>query len=195
MEKDKLEQPVKLIVICGSAGSLKVIFKILDSLKRGYQIPMLIVLHRDPQGASRLSEIITVRSNQKVKEIEDKDSIEDNHLYICPADYHVLIESNGSFSLDYSEKENFSRPSLDVTFRSAADAYGPQLLCVLLSGANADGAIGLSYVKHRKGITVVQDPKDAEVSYMPEQAILLKEPDYVLPGSAIGGLLNSLRKD
>ncbi len=192
MEKSKIDRPIRLIIISGSAGSLKTVFTILGHLNKDYKIPILIVLHRDPQGTSRLAEIVAVRSTLKVKEIEDKDPVQDKQIYICPADYHVLIETDHSFSLDYSEKENFSRPSIDVAFRSASDVYGPGLLCVLLSGANADGAGGLSYVKQNKGITIVQEPMDAEVSYMPEQAIQLMQPDYVLPGIEIGRLLNQL---
>jgi two-component system chemotaxis response regulator CheB len=92
----------------------------------------------------------------------------------------VLIEKDHSFSLDYSERVNFSRPSIDVSFRSAADAYGKALTAVLLSGANADGAGGLEFVRERGGLTVVQDPETAEVSFMPENAIARGKVDFVL---------------
>ncbi len=192
MEKDQIKYPVSLVVIGGSAGSLQVILYLLENLPEEFDIPLLLVLHRDPQGESRLVDILSFRTGMTVKEIEDKDSIEKRHIYVCPADYHVLVEADGSFSLDYSEKEHFSRPSIDVAFRAAADVFGPKLACLLLSGANADGADGLGYVKERNGITVVQHPEDAAVSYMPEQAILHMRVDQILDMKDISRFLQRL---
>lgn len=181
-----------LIVIGGSAGSLQVVLKLMNVGKAASQIPQLIVLHREVQENSKLAELLQHRSGRDTKDIEDKDAIERGWVYICPADYHVLIEKDHTFSLDYSEKENFSRPSIDVAFRAAAEVYKSKLMCILLSGANADGADGLRYAKDCGAITVIQDPLDAMVSYMPEQAILLQEADYVLSGDKIRELLMSL---
>jgi two-component system, chemotaxis family, protein-glutamate methylesterase/glutaminase len=104
-------------------------------------------------------------------EAEDKTSIMSGTIYIAPADYHLLIEKDKTFSLDYSEKINYSRPSIDVTFETATEAYGNKLAAFLLSGANADGAAGLLSVKNSNGLSVVQDPKEATVEFMPESAI------------------------
>jgi len=180
MAKDKINTLPELIIIGGSAGSLQVVFFILENCSADFPVPILLVLHRDPQGASKLEELLAGKTKLKVKEIEDKDPIEKGYVYICPADYHTLIEEGDSFSLDYSEKINFSRPSIDVSFRSGADAFGTRLVCILLSGANADGADGLNYVKDKLGITIVHHPEEAIVSYMPEQALLLRKADFVL---------------
>jgi two-component system chemotaxis response regulator CheB len=115
-----------------------------------------------------------------IKEIEEKEPLRNSTVYLCPADYHVLLEADHSFSLDYSERVNFSRPSIDVTFRSAADVYGPGLLALLLSGGNADGVEGLLYVRELGGVTVVQDPATADVPYMPQQAISRMTPDFIV---------------
>jgi two-component system, chemotaxis family, protein-glutamate methylesterase/glutaminase len=192
MEKDKIDHPIDLILIAGSAGSLKVILRLLDKQRPGFSIPILLVLHRDPQGSTHLTNLLSARTSLTVKEIEDKDAIQRGHLYICPADYHVLVEADHTLSLDYSEKENYSRPSIDVALHAAADAYGDRLLCILLSGANSDGAEGLSYAKQRNAVTIIQDPKDAQVSYMPEQALLQSSADQVLDADTIADFLNRL---
>ncbi len=191
MEKDKVG-PYDLVIIGGSAGSLQVVLKVVDTgAPEG--TPILLVLHREPQGSSRLTELLSLRTHRKTKEIEDKDPIERGWLYICPADYHVLVEGDRFFSLDYSEKEHFSRPSIDVAFRAAADVYGDRLLCILLSGANADGATGLKYAKERGATTVIQDPRDASVSYMPEQALLIQDVNYVLDTEGIHEMLRRIQ--
>ena len=111
------------------------------------------------------------RTKLKVKEVEDKDYILPGHVYIAPPDYHLLLEDENTFSLDASEKIYFSRPSIDVTFESVAEVFGAAVIGILLSGANADGAIGLSKIQQAGGFTIVQDPESAEVDYMPRQAI------------------------
>ncbi len=181
----------EFIVIGGSAGSLQVILKIIAHLDQGFTIPILIVLHRHVNADSPLEELLGFRTNLRSREIEEKDRVKPGYIYICPADYHVLIERDHSFSLDDSEKINFSRPSIDVVFRSAADAFGNKLCCILLSGANADGSAGLKDVQRLGGRTIVQDPGDAQVPYMPEHAIRIIKPDFILPGEQMAGLLNS----
>lgn len=168
-----------MIIIGGSAGSLQVVFYLLGNCPPDFDIPIVIVLHRDPQGISRLAELLGTKTTLTVKEIEDKEPIEKGCVYVCPPDYHTLFEDDQSFSLDYSEKINFSRPSIDVTFRSGADIFGKELVCILLSGANADGADGLRYVREHAGITIVHAPEEAEVSYMPEQALLQGRADHI----------------
>ncbi|RYG24786.1 MAG: chemotaxis protein CheB [Chitinophagaceae bacterium] len=180
MAQDKVNHRAELIIIGGSAGSLQMIFYILENCSREFSIPILIVLHRDPQGLSKLADLLATKTVLQVKEIEDKEQIEKGCVYICPADYHVLVEEDGYFSLDYSEKINFSRPSIDVSFKSGADVYKDRLVCILLSGANADGADGLNYVKDHEGTTIVHHPEEAVVSYMPEQALLIRKADYIL---------------
>lgn len=192
MAKDKIETVKDLVVIGGSAGSLQVVFYLLEQIPAHFGVPILLVLHRDPAGISKLAELLSTKTSLTVREIEDKDPIENGNVYVCPADYHVLIESDLSFSLDYSEKINFSRPSIDVCFQSAADVMGPKLTCILLSGANADGASGLRYAREKNGTTIVQDPEEAAVSYMPEQALLQGKADFVLGKTEISNYLQKL---
>jgi two-component system chemotaxis response regulator CheB len=178
----------KLVLIAGSAGSLQVMLSILLAMGREYPIPVLVVLHRNNVFESSLEELMSIRTNLVIKEVEEKEPILPGIVYLCPADYHVLLEKDRTFSLDYSERVNYSRPSIDVTMRSAADVFGAGLIALLLSGGNADGSDGLAYVQSRGGLAIVQDPGTAEVPYMPQQAILRLSVDLVVPTEELPGL-------
>ncbi len=191
MAEEKINK-TKLIVIGGSSGSLKVILRILAALRKDFVTPMLLVLHRNNQHESVLTELLSAKSFLPVKEVEEKDPLVPGTIYIAPQDYHVLLEMNGYFSLDYSEKMHYSRSSIDVSFISAAEACTKGLICILLSGANADGAEGLQEVKKLKGTTIVQDPADAEVDYMPRQAIEKGKIDFVMNTDQMINFLNAL---
>jgi two-component system chemotaxis response regulator CheB len=184
-------KPEKILIVGGSAGSLTVIMDILTAIRPElpFSFPVLIVLHRNVIYDSSLEDLLASRSKLPIKEVEEKEAAIPGQIYLSPADYHVLFESDRTFSLDYSERVHFSRPSIDVSFRSASDVYGPDLVCVLLSGGNADGAEGLQYVRERGGIAIVQDPRTAEVPYMPQQAILKGTIDFVLPTAELGAFI------
>ena len=194
MEENKMNN-FQLICIGGSAGSLQVILKILQHIKPGFPFSILLVIHRNMYAESALDELLSLRLNLQVKEIEDKDAIRAGFIHVCPADYHVLVEKNFTLSLDYSEKVHYSRPSIDVAFKSAADAYRKNVLAILLSGANADGADGLAHIYRLGGITMVQSPTDADVSYMPEQALKKTKAHYVLTANEIEAFLLHLASD
>jgi two-component system chemotaxis response regulator CheB len=179
----------KLIVIGGSAGSLQVILDLLSPLAPSFPIPVLIVQHRAGSPDSGMEELLAARTRLRCKEAEEKEGLLPGTIYICPPDYHVLIEQDHSLSLDYSERVNYSRPSIDVSFRSAADVYGSDLICVLLSGGNADGAEGLDYAGEKGALTIVQDPETAEVSYMPHYAIDHARVGFVLKPEEIFAMI------
>lgn len=181
-----------MIMIGGSAGSLQVILKLLPELRLSLPVTIVIVLHRKASNDETLVDLLSSKTSWPVREVEEKEAILPNHIYIAPADYHLLVESDHSFALDVSEKVNYSRPSIDIAFESAAEVYGPSLLAILLSGANADGQEGMQNVKDAGGTCVVQDPDTAEVSYMPMQAIGHVEIDKVLHGDEIAGFINGL---
>ncbi len=182
---------VKLILIGGSAGSLEVLLQVLPKLREDIHIPIVIVLHRKSTDDSLLTDLLSSRVNIPVREIEEKEPVAQG-IYIAPADYHLLFEEDGTFSFDDSEKVNYSRPSIDVVFESAAQVYGASLLAILLSGANADGAKGCKSVIAEGGITIVQDPEEAEVAYMPQQAINENAASYTMRSGGIAGFLNAL---
>jgi two-component system chemotaxis response regulator CheB len=182
----------KLIILGGSAGSLQVILGIISAIGRDLPLPVLIVIHRNVDFESSLEDLLSSRTRATIKEVEEKEPILPGTVYLAPADYHVLIEKDQTFSLDYSEKVHFSRPSIDVTFRSAADVYDKKLVCVLLSGGNADGVDGMLYVKERGGVVVAQDPDTADVPYMPQHAIARMAVDFVVPAEEMPAFIKGL---
>jgi len=181
----------EMLLIGGSAGSLDVLIQLLPALNQKSNLSIIIVLHRKA-GESLLVDLLSDKTRWFVKEAEDKEKIEKKTIYVAPPDYHLLIEKDKTFSLDFSEKVHFSRPSIDVSFETAAEAYGPALMAVLLSGANADGAEGMRQIKRSGGMTIVQDPREAAVSYMPQQAIELAKVDYIEPTTRIINIINRM---
>lgn len=195
MEKD-IHMTIKpeLLVIGGSAGSLEVLLKILPSLREDWSLSMIIVLHRKNESDSTLTDLLAAKTLLPVKEAEEKDVLTPGNIYIVPPDYHLLIEPDRSLTLDASEKVNYSRPSIDVTFISAAEVFGPKLVCLLLSGANADGALGMRMVCETGGFAAVLDPEEAEVPYMPRQAMEATPVNRVLSLKAIPAFVNGLQQ-
>lgn len=162
---------MEMIIIGGSAGSFQIILSILKGLDKKMQIPIVIVLHRLKNVDSSLEKHLQSNTHYKVKEAEDKEIVEKEILYTVPADYHLLLEENGSFSLDSSELVNYSRPSIDVTFESFSTVLKEKCIGILLSGANNDGAKGLKLIAENGGTTIVQDCNEAEFDVMPKAAI------------------------
>lgn len=193
MEKDIVTvSPCRLLIIGGSAGSLEVLLQVIPHIRTDISFAILIVMHRGNDPEPLLQSILAYKTILSVKEVEEKEEVLPGVIYIAPADYHLLIEKDHTFSLDLSEKVNFSRPSIDVTFGIAAEAYGPSLACLLLSGGNTDGTQGLIYVKEAGGVTAVQDPAMANVPFMPQHAITTMQPDHILPVDKIAAFINEL---
>lgn len=192
MEKNSIISKCSLLVIGGSAGSLDVLLTVLPALRSDLLFPLILVLHRKNNSDSNLSDLLAFKTSLPVKEAEDKDILKPGCIYIAPADYHLLVEKDRTVSLDFSEKVNFSRPSLDVTFETAAEAFGTELAALLLSGASSDGTQGLKAVKKYNGIAAVQNPLTAKVAYMPQQAIAAVEVDHIIDAGKIAFFINSL---
>src|SRR6186713_866189 len=167
----------KLLVIGGSAGSLDVLLRLLPTLDNNWPLAMIIVLHRKNDNDSLLTELLAAKTTLSVKEAEEKDVLMPGMIYVTPSDYHLLIEPDGSLTLDDSEKVNYSRPSIDVTFTAAAEVFGSNLYCLLLSGSNMDGAEGLIAARELGAFTAVQDPEEAVISFMPRHALNISAVD------------------
>lgn len=182
----------RLVLIGGSAGSVNVLLKIIPSLRADLDLPLVIILHRRAGNDSLLTELIAARTSLRVKELEEKEFLTPGTIYISPPSYHTLIEKDESFSLDASEKVNFSRPAIDVTFESAAAVYGKELFALLLSGANSDGTLGLIEIKQHGGLVAVQDPESAVVSFMPHHAQEHAEVELSLKIEEIAPFINQL---
>lgn len=192
MEKEGITNTTGILLIGGSAGSLDALLQFVPQLKKDIAFAIVIVLHRKSDAESMLTELLQSRSPVPVREIEDKDRIQAGVIYIAPANYHVLVEKEKYFSLDVSEKINFSRPSIDVSFETAAEVYGPAAAALLLSGANADGTEGLKCIQEAGGKVLIQQPASAEVSYMPQQALREITADAVLHTEEIAAYINGL---
>ncbi|MEO8472619.1 MAG: chemotaxis protein CheB [Chryseolinea sp.] len=180
----------KLLVIGGSAGSLSMVLHILPLLRAEMYLSVIIVFHRKQATEDTLVDLLAGRTTYRVKEAEDKDELLPGVVYVAPPEYHVLVEKDRSLSLDISEKVNYSRPSIDVTFESASDAYGESLICLLLSGANADGVRGLWVAKQAGAFIVVQDPASAEFPMMPQEAVDKVPVDMLLHENNLSTLMN-----
>jgi len=162
--------PYSIVAMGTSWGGLSAMSKLLGSLPEGFAILIVLVQHRSKDCDRLLVQLLQDATDLKVCEIEDKDVMRAGTVHVAPADYHVLVES-GYLSLTLEEPIRFSRPSIDVMFTSAADAYGPATIGVILTGANEDGARGLADIAKRGGCALIQDPKTAEIKMMPEAAL------------------------
>lgn len=180
-----------IIVIGGSQGGLKALESILPALPAAFHLPVVAVLHRMPLEEDRLVPLIQRICLLPIVEAEDKTEIEAGKVTIAPADYHLLVE-NGAFVLSIDEPVQYSRPSIDVLFESAADAYGEGVTAVLLTGANDDGARGMTAIKKAGGVTIAQDPETAEALEMPRAAITAGAVDKVMSLQGIGEFIAGL---
>ena len=185
-------EAIEAVVIGASAGGVGALLQLLAGMPKSFQLPILIVLHLPPQHESRLNVLLEARLNRRVLEARDKEPIEAGTIYLAVPDHHLSVESDRSLSLSGEDLVCFARPSIDVLMMSAAEAYGPALAGVLLSGANMDGAEGLAFIQQQGGLTFVQDPTEAQVPIMPRAAIARLAPDYVLPLAGIHELLLTL---
>jgi two-component system chemotaxis response regulator CheB len=177
------------VVVGVSAGGLGALKIILPSLQASFPLPIAVVQHRDERSDGYLAKYLNEICAVTVSEAEDKELLCAGHVYIAPAGYHLLVECERRFSLTVDACVNYSRPSIDVLFESAADAYTESLIGVVLTGANADGAQGLKTIKVRGGLAIVQDPATAQASAMPRAALGATPVDYVVNLKQIAPLL------
>ena len=182
----------ELICIGASWGGLHAVGRVLSDLDDEIDVPFVLAQHRHPDSAARtLAELLRLRVKRPVLDVEDKMRIEPRHVYIGPPDYHLLVQ-RGSLALSLDERVQYSRPSIDVLFESAAYAYGPGVIGIILTGANEDGAAGLARIKERGGVAVIQDPAGAMRRAMPDAAIAATAADAILPLEEIGRFLYGL---
>lgn len=169
----------KAVVIGASAGAVDALSAILPRLPADFGLPVIIVVHIPPDKKSAMVEVFRMKCEIEVREAEDKEPLAGGAVYFAPPDYHLLIERDRTLSLSNDEPVLFSRPSIDVLFESAADAYGPDLIAIVLTGANQDGAKGLKAAAQAGATTIVQNPQSAFAPTMPESA-LAQVPDALV---------------
>jgi two-component system, chemotaxis family, protein-glutamate methylesterase/glutaminase len=170
----------KYIIIGGSAGSFQSVTSILAALPANYPMPIFLCLHRLKHVRVGFVEALSIRSNLKVIEPFDKEFIRQFKVYLAPANYHMYFELGNYIALSTEAPVNHSRPSIDISFASAAYTYKSKLIGIILSGANKDGAYGLSQIKDGGGLTIVQDPEECQVKTMTSAAISATNVDHVM---------------
>lgn len=189
-----MEAQAEAVVIGASAGALEALSAILPKLPAAFKLPVMVVVHIPPDRSSILTDLFRAKCSIPVQEAEDKEPIVPGTIYFAPPDYHLLVESNKCLALSSDEPELFSRPSIDVLFETAADAYGAGLIAIILTGANHDGAKGLRAVIDAGGTALIQDPEGAFASAMPEAAIRLCPESRVSSLEQIATYLQEVRE-
>ncbi|MPZ91752.1 MAG: chemotaxis protein CheB [Actinobacteria bacterium] len=172
--------PFELVVVGASWGGLQALRWLLEGLTDDFPTPLVVAQHRSSDSSDVMVRVLQSHSPLAITEASDKDAIEPGHVYIAPPDYHLLVEP-GSLALSTEGFVHHSRPSIDVAFESAADAYADRLVGVILTGANTDGSAGLKRIRDEGGVTVVQDPATAARPEMPSAAMAAVKGAKVLP--------------
>ena len=181
-----------VIVIGTSWGGLDAVSRLLDGLDDAVRLPIVVVQHRSAESEDgALAGLLGSHTKRTVCDPDDKTTLEDYHVYLGPPDYHVLVE-DGHVALSTDGPVSYARPSIDVLFDSAADAYGEQAIGIVLTGANADGAAGLAHIKARGGVAIVQEPESSAKRAMPDAAIAATDADAILPLEEIPAFLYGL---
>lgn len=182
----------RAIAIGCSAGGLTALEVLLGGLDPGILPTVLVCCHTGSSDVELLCELLARHTRLPVVEATEREAARSGVVHVAPSGYHLLVEHDERFSLSVDPKVNFSRPSIDVLFASAADAYRDALIGIVMTGANQDGAHGLAEIRRHGGLSIVQDPADAEVSTMPQAALDIAGADHCIPLAAIAPLLNRL---
>ncbi|WP_243372387.1 chemotaxis protein CheB [Geotalea sp. SG265] len=182
----------RAVVMGVSTGGMQALKRVLAPLPAVFPLPILIVQHMSPISGNGLATLLDQLCLVRVKEADEEEVINAGHVYIAPANYHLLVESDGSLSLSAEKAVNFARPSVDVLFESAALAFGPSVIGVILTGAGTDGGRGLQFIKAHGGTAIIQDPADAEAASMPGYALSLVVADHVVTLTDLPELLQKL---
>jgi len=180
---------IEMVVIGGSAGGVDALVSLLPGLPSSFTPSVACILHVPADRESRLADVFALRAALPVREARDKEPILPGTVYFAGSGYHLSVENDRSFSLSCEAPVQYARPAIDILMESAADVYGDALAGILLTGANYDGADGMCRIRENGGLTIVQDPEEAQASTMPEEAIRRCAPHLVLPLAAIRAVL------
>lgn len=167
------------LMIGTSSGGLRALSILLPLLPTTLPLAVIVINHRMETPDTYLTEYLNTICNLPVQDAEHLAPIISGNIYVAPPGYHLLVTNDFCFNLSVDARVNFSRPSIDVGFETAAEAYGPSLIGIILTGANSDGAAGLDMIKKMHGYTIAQDPSDAEYSVMPTAAINATKVDFI----------------
>lgn len=187
-----LKTEYEIIVLGVSTGGFKALEVVLSKLPQDFNLPLVIVQHRKKDPDDFFIEYMNGKTSLHIKEAEDKEEIKPGVGYIAPPDYHLLVERNHTLSLSVDSPLKYARPSIDILFESAAEAYESKVAGVVLTGASDDGSEGLKKIRECGGMAIIQNPATAEAPIMPESAIKIAGADHILSLENIGRFLGSL---
>jgi two-component system chemotaxis response regulator CheB len=181
----------QLIAVGTSLGGFDALKTILGALPKEFPLPVAVVQHRSPEDSEAFAPLLASYMKLPVIEVDDKERIRDGHIYVCPSNYHLLVDGD-HFSLSTDAPVLHARPSIDVLFESAAESFRNGVIGILLTGMSKDGSAGLKRIKESGGYAVVQDPALAEGPVMPEAAIAAGAADKILPLEEIAPFITAL---
>ncbi|HEX2921543.1 MAG TPA: chemotaxis protein CheB [Bacteroidales bacterium] len=177
---DKSGERFEAIAIGTSAGGIEALSILLPSIPANCKKVFFVVQHISPESDSSFIRMMHDRCNLIVRETCNTDRIKPGVIYFAPPDYHLLVEKDYTLSIIMDEKVNYSRPSIDILFETAAEVFTKRLTGILLTGVNRDGSAGLKRIAELGGQTIVQSPHDAEFNEMPASALKLFKPDHIM---------------
>lgn len=183
--------PPTVVMGC-SAGGMSALRTVLGGLDKSFPRPVVVVCHTGSEDITTFCELLETTSALPVREARERQSVTTGVVHVAPSGYHLLLEGDGCFSLSVDERVSFARPAIDVLFESAASACGSDLIGVVMTGANYDGAAGLRTIRRRGGLAIVQTPADAHAPSMPQAALDVAGADYCVPLGEIASVLNRL---
>jgi two-component system chemotaxis response regulator CheB len=184
---------IEAVVIGASAGGVEAVGSLLAALPADFQPAVLVVIHISPSSESLLLSVLAPRCALPMREASDKEQMRSGTVYIAAPGYHLLVEPDASLALSVDAPVNYSRPSIDVLFESAAYAFRERLLGIVLTGANTDGAQGLAVIRACGGLAWVQEPASAVASAMPAGALALAGADGIFEIEEMAAQLAALR--
>lgn len=187
----KTSNQYEAIVIGTSAGGLTALTTILRMLPETYTVPILLVQHRARNSPALFEDVLQNKCQLAIKQADEKEAIRPGRVYVAPPDYHMLVEADRTISLSVEPPVQYSRPSIDVLFESAAMAYRDKLVGIILSGSNSDGAAGIRTINTLGGLAIAQNPKEAQYPFMPQAAIDTGAVHVVWGLEEIGGFLGA----
>ncbi len=177
------------VVIGTSAGGLYALTDLLQPITSQFLLPIIVVQHRSKGQRDLLESVLQSKSRIKIKQADEKEKIVGGTVYIAPPDYHLLIERDRTFGLNADAVVQFSRPSIDVLFESAADVYKDKLIGIVMTGSNSDGAAGIGAIRRVEGVTIAQEPAEAQFPLMPDAAIKTGHVDRIMTLKTISSFL------
>lgn len=194
VKENEIKSKYSAIVVGVSSGGLNALSTLMPMLEKDFALAVIVVMHLSPRSDSFLSKCLNDQCALPVKEADEKEPVTPGNVYLAPPNYHLLVELDRTFSLSTESRVNYARPSIDVCFESAAEAFGEELVGVVLTGANKDGSLGLKVIQDMGGLTIVQNPETAETPIMPQAALDVLTPDHILHLEEMGDVFNKLAR-